>query len=76
VIVDAGVGTASDAAVALELGCDAVLMNTAIAEAKDPILMAEAMRLGVEAGRKAYLAGRMPKKLYASASSPMDGRIE
>jgi thiazole synthase len=76
VIVDAGVGTASDAAVALEMGCDAVLMNTAIAEAKDPILMAEAMRLGVEAGRKAYLAGRMPKKLYASASSPMDGRIE
>jgi thiazole synthase len=76
VIVDAGVGTASDAAVALELGCDAVLMNTAIAEAKYPILMAEAMRLGVEAGRKAYLAGRMPKKLYASASSPMDGRIE
>ena len=76
VIVDAGVGTASDAAVALELGCDAVLMNTAIAEAKDPILMAEAMRLGVEAGRKAYLAGRMPKKLYASASSPLDGRIE
>jgi thiazole synthase len=76
VIVDAGVGTASDAAVALELGCDAVLMNTAIAEAKDPVLMAEAMRLGVEAGRKAYLAGRMPKKLYASASSPMDGRIE
>jgi len=76
VIVDAGVGTASDAAVALELGCDAVLMNTAIAEAKDPILMAEAMRLGVEAGRKAYLAGRMPRKLYASASSPMDGRIE
>ena len=76
VIVDAGVGTASDAAVALEMGCDAVLMNTAIAEAKDPILMAEAMRLGVEAGRKAYLAGRMPKKLYASASSPLDGRIE
>lgn len=76
VIVDAGVGTASDAAVALELGCDAVLMNTAIAEAKDPVLMAEAMRLGVEAGRKAYVAGRMPKKLYASASSPMDGRIE
>lgn len=76
VIVDAGVGTASDAAVALELGCDAVLMNTAIAEAQDPVLMAEAMRLGVEAGRKAYIAGRMPKKLYASASSPMDGRIE
>jgi thiazole synthase len=76
VIVDAGVGTASDAAVALEMGCDAVLMNTAIAGAKDPILMAEAMKLGVEAGRKAFLAGRMPKKLYATASSPMDGRIE
>src|SRR4029450_2193019 len=76
VIVDAGVGTASDAAVALEMGCDAILMNTAIAEAKDPILMAEAMRLGVEAGRKAYLAGRMPKKLYATASSPLAGMIE
>lgn len=76
VIVDAGVGTASDAAVALEMGCDAVLMNTAIAGAKDPVLMAEAMKLGVEAGRKAFLAGRMPKKLYATASSPMDGRIE
>jgi len=76
VIVDAGVGTASDAAIALEMGCDAVLMNTAIAGAKDPILMAEAMKLGVEAGRKAFLAGRMPKKLYATASSPMDGRIE
>ena len=76
VIVDAGVGTASDAAVALELGCDAVLMNTAIAGAKDPILMAEAMRLGVEAGRKAFLAGRMAKKLYATASSPLEGRIE
>jgi len=76
VIVDAGVGTASDAAVAMELGCDAVLMNTAIAGAKDPILMAEAMRLGVEAGRKAFLAGRMAKKLYATASSPLEGRIE
>jgi thiazole synthase len=76
VIVDAGVGTASDAAVAMEMGCDAVLMNTAIAGAKDPILMAEAMKLGVDAGRKAFLAGRMPKKLYATASSPMDGRIE
>jgi thiazole synthase len=76
VIVDAGVGTASDAAVALEMGCDAVLMNTAIAGAKDPILMAEAMKLGVEAGRKAFLAGRMPKKLYATASSPLDGMIE
>jgi thiazole synthase len=76
VIVDAGVGTASDAAVALEMGCDAVLMNTAIAGAKDPILMAEAMKLGVEAGRKAFLAGRMPKKLYATASSPLEGMIE
>ena len=75
VIVDAGVGTASDAAVTLEMGCDAVLMNTAIAAAKDPILMAEAMRLGVDAGRKAYLAGRMGKKLYATASSPLDGMI-
>lgn len=75
VIVDAGVGTASDAAVALEMGCDAVLMNTAIAAAQDPILMAEAMRLGIDAGRKAYLAGRMGKKLYATASSPLDGTI-
>ena len=75
VIVDAGVGTASDAAVALEMGCDAVLMNTAIAAAQDPILMAEAMRLGIDAGRKAYLAGRMGKKLYATASSPLDGMI-
>ncbi len=75
VIVDAGVGTASDAAIAMELGCDAVLMNTAIAGAKDPILMAHAMRLGVEAGRKSFLAGRMPKKLYATASSPLDGLI-
>jgi thiazole synthase len=73
VIVDAGVGTASDAAIAMEMGCDGVLMNTAIASAKDPILMAEAMRLGVESGRKAYLAGRIPKKLYATASSPLDG---
>ncbi|HEX6770080.1 MAG TPA: thiazole synthase [Candidatus Binatia bacterium] len=73
VIVDAGVGTASDAAVAMEMGCAGVLMNTAIASAKDPILMAEAMRQGVEAGRKAYLAGRIPKKLYATASSPLDG---
>ena len=73
VIVDAGVGTASDAAVAMEMGCDGVLMNTAIASARDPILMAEAMRLGVDAGRKAYLAGRIPKKLYATASSPIDG---
>ena len=73
VIVDAGVGTASDAAMAMEMGCDGVLMNTAIAGARDPILMAEAMRLGVEAGRKAFLAGRIPKKLYATASSPLEG---
>jgi len=75
VIVDAGVGTASHAAEALELGCDAVLMNTAIAGAKDPILMAEAMRLAVDAGRKAFLAGRIPARLYATASSPLDGLI-
>jgi len=75
VIVDAGVGTASDAAIAMELGCDAVLMNTGIAGAKDPILMADAMREGVSAGRKAFLAGRMPKKLYATASSPIEGLI-
>jgi thiazole synthase len=75
VIVDAGVGTASDAAMAMEMGCHGVLMNTAIASAKDPILMAEAMRLGIEAGRKAYLAGRIPKKLYATASSPLDGLL-
>src|ERR671922_2482679 len=75
VIVDAGVGTASDAAIAMEMGCHGVLMNTAIARAKDPILMAEAMRLGVEAGRKAFLAGRIPAKLYATASSPLDGLI-
>jgi thiazole synthase len=73
VIVDAGVGTASDASVAMEMGCDGVLMNTAIAGAKDPALMAEAMRLGVEAGRKAFLAGRIPRKLYATASSPLEG---
>jgi thiazole synthase len=73
VIVDAGVGTASDAAIAMEMGCDGVLMNTAIAGARDPILMAEAMRLGVVAGRKAFLAGRIVKKLYATASSPIDG---
>lgn len=73
VIVDAGVGTASDASIAMEMGCDGVLMNTAIAGAKDPILMAEAMKLGVEAGRKAFLAGRISKKLYATASSPLDG---
>jgi len=75
VIVDAGVGTASDAAIAMEMGCDGVLMNTAIAGARDPILMAEAMRQAVEAGRKAYLAGRIPKKLYATASSPLDGML-
>jgi thiazole synthase len=75
VIVDAGVGTASDVAQAMELGCDAVLLNTAIAGAKDPILMAQAMRLGVDAGRKAFLAGRIPKKLYATASSPIDGLL-
>ena len=75
VIVDAGVGTASHAAEALELGCDAVLMNNAIAGARDPILMAEAMRLAVDAGRKAFLAGRIPAKLHAAASSPLDGRI-
>ena len=73
VIVDAGVGTASDAAVAMELGCTAVLMNTGIAGAKDPAAMAKAMRLGIEAGRLAYEAGRMPRRLYASASSPQDG---
>jgi thiazole synthase len=76
VIVDAGVGTASDAAEALELGCHAVLMNTGIAGAKDPVRMAEAMRLGVEAGRLAYLAGRIPRRLHASASSPEEGLIE
>ncbi|MFO0569299.1 MAG: thiazole synthase [Polyangiaceae bacterium] len=76
VIVDAGVGTASDAAVALELGCHGVLMNTAIAEARDPVLMAAAMREAVSAGRKAFLAGRMPRRLYANASSPTAGLIE
>ncbi len=76
VIVDAGVGTASDAAVAMELGCAAVLMNTGIAGAKHPVLMAEAMREAVSAGRKAFLAGRMPKKPYATASSPSEGVIE
>ena len=75
VIVDAGVGTASDAAVALELGCDGVLINSAIAHAKEPVLMAEAMREAVAAGRKAYLAGRMPMRPYASASSPVAGLI-
>ena len=75
VLVDAGVGTASDAAIAMELGCDGVLMNTAIAGAKDPVLMAHAMKLAVEAGRAAFLAGRIPRKRYASASSPVDGLI-
>ncbi|MCB1722098.1 MAG: thiazole synthase [Gammaproteobacteria bacterium] len=73
VLVDAGVGTASDAAIAMELGCDGVLMNTAIAAADNPILMASAMRKAIEAGREAYLAGRMPTKRFASASSPLDG---
>jgi thiazole synthase len=72
-IVDAGVGTASDATVAMELGFDGVLMNTAIAQAKDPLLMAEAMQHAVLAGRQAFLAGRMPRKLYATASSPLEG---
>lgn len=76
VIVDAGVGTASDAAIAMELGCDGVLMNTAIAHAKEPVLMAEAMREAVRAGRKARLAGRMPRARYANASSPTAGLIE
>ena len=75
VLVDAGVGTASDATVAMELGCDAVLMNTAIAEARDPIRMATAMKHAVIAGREAYLAGRMPKRMYAEASSPLAGLI-
>jgi len=76
VIVDAGVGTASDAAIAMELGCSGVLMNTGIAGAKDPLLMADAMKLAVQAGRLAYRAGRIPKKLYATASSPMEDLIE
>ena len=76
VIVDAGVGTASDAAVAMELGCHGILMNTAIAQAKDPVLMATAMREAVSAGRKAFLAGRMPRRRYANASSPNAGLIE
>jgi thiazole synthase len=75
VIVDAGVGTASDAAIAMELGCDGVLMNTAIAGAKDPVKMAEAMRKSVEAGRLAFEAGRIGKKLYATASSPLEGVV-
>jgi len=75
VIVDAGVGTASDVSAAMELGCDGVLLNTAIASADDPLLMAWAMRYAIEAGRLAYLAGRIPKKLYANASSPTEGLI-
>ena len=75
VVVDAGVGTASDAAVAMELGCHAVLMNTGIAGAQDPVRMARAMRRAVAAGRDAYLAGRIPRKLYATASSPLEGVI-
>ena len=75
IIVDAGVGTASDAAIAMELGCDGVLMNTAIAGARDPVLMASAMRKAVQAGREAFAAGRIPRKRYASASSPVDGLI-
>ena len=75
VLVDAGVGTASDAAIAMELGCDGVLMNTAIAGARDPVRMARAMKLAVRAGREAFLAGRMPRKFAASPSSPMAGRL-
>ena len=76
VLVDAGVGTASDAAIAMEMGCAGVLMNTAIAAASNPVLMASAMRKAIESGREAYLAGRMPRKKYASASSPMEGIID
>ena len=76
IIVDAGVGTASDAAVALELGCDGILLNTAVAGARDPVKMARAMRLGIEAGRLAFEAGRIPRKLYATASTPAEGAIE
>ena len=75
ILVDAGVGTASDATIAMELGCDAVLMNTAIAAAQHPVLMANAMRKAIEAGRDAFLAGRMPKRAYASASSPLDATL-
>lgn len=75
ILVDAGVGTASDAAIAMELGCDGVLMNTAIAEARNPVLMASAMKHGIIAGREAWLAGRMPRRRYASASSPVEGVI-
>ncbi|HWU68210.1 MAG TPA: thiazole synthase [Stenotrophobium sp.] len=75
ILVDAGVGTASDAAIAMELGCAGVLMNTAIAQARNPVLMASAMKKAIEAGREAFLAGRMPRRRYASASSPLDGLI-
>src|SRR5690606_10086551 len=75
IIVDAGVGTASDVTIAMELGADGVLLNTGIAHAQDPLRMAVAMKAGIEAGRLAYLAGRIPRKLYANASSPMEGRI-
>ena len=75
ILVDAGVGTASDAAIAMELGCDGVLMNTAIAGARNPVLMASAMRKAIEAGREAFLAGRIPRKRFASASSPIDGQF-
>src|SRR5690606_33550096 len=75
IIVDAGVGTASDAAIAMELGCDGVLMNTAIAGAREPVRMARAMRLAIEAGREAFLAGRIARRRHASASSPLDGLI-
>ena len=75
-IVDAGVGTASDAAIAMELGCDGVLLNTAVAKSHRPVLMAEAMKKAIEAGRAAFLAGRIPRKLYATASSPLEGMIE
>ncbi len=76
IIVDAGVGTASDAAIAMELGCTAILLNTAVASATNPLKMAEAMRKGVEAGRLSFQAGRMPRKLYATASSPLEGLID
>ena len=76
VVVDAGVGTASDVTLAMELGVDGILLNSGVALAQDPVRMARAMRLGVEAGRLAFLAGRMPKKLYAQASSPIEGMIE
>lgn len=76
IIVDAGVGTASDAAIAMELGCDGVLMNTAIAEARDPVRMASAMKHGIVSGRQAFLAGRMPRRRFASASSPVDGLVD